>query len=171
MNQLWLYIYCFYRQVHATLTSLLLHLNELDPDVVRACKSALRHAGLLLQYIDEDGNLQDSAINPMLQTHLPDDGKLNYSAFLVDLVKLIVKDHGELVHSTYLPAATSYFKSSVPELRANAALYVGLLCGTSQPKCNENSMKNVTVSLIRLLHDPVKAVRLQAMDAIALMFG
>lgn len=158
-------------QVHATLTSLLLHLNESDLDVVRACKSALRHAGPLLQFIDEAGNIQVSAINSMLQTHLPDGGRLNYGAFLVDLSKLIIKDHGEWISTTYLPAAASYFKSSVPELRANAALYVGLLCGTSQPKCNENSIKNVTVSLIRLLHDPVKAVRLQAMDAIALMFG
>ena len=107
----------------------------------------------------------------MFQTHLPDEGRLNYTTFLTDLVKLIAVDCEEWVISNYLPAATSYFKSSSPELRANAALYVGLLCGASRPIVIASQQRNVSLSLIRLLHDPVKAVRLQAMGAISLMFG
>ena len=141
---------------------MLLHLNESDESVIRACKAALRQAGPLLE---ESGG----QINAMFQTHLPDQGRLNYSAFLTDLVKLMAVDFEDWMSSTYLPAAASYFKSSSPELRSNAALYVGLLCGVSQSTSSQH--RNVTLALTRLLHDPVKPVRLQAMNAISLMFG
>lgn len=140
----------------------MLHLNESDPEVVRACKAALRKAGPLL---DEAGG-----INAMFQTHLPDQGRLNYAAFLTDLVKLMAVDFEDWMSSTYLPAAASYFKSSSPELRSNAALYVGLLCGVS-PQSTSSQHRNVTLALTRLLHDSVKPVRLQAMNAISLMYG
>lgn len=145
-------------QVHATLTSLLLHLNESNPEVVRACKAALRQAGPLLNC---------DAINAMFQTHLPDQGRLNYSTFLKDLVKLMAVDLNEWIMSTYLLAAVSYFKSPAPELRASAALLVGLFC-SHIPSAHHRS---VSLSLTRLLHDPNKVVRLQAMEAIGLMFG
>jgi hypothetical protein len=107
----------------------------------------------------------------MFQAHLPDEGRLNYLTFLTDLVKLIAVDCEEWITSNYLPAATSYFKSSSPDLRANAALFVGLLCGASRLDTIASQQRNVSLSLIRLLHDPVKSVRLQAMSAISLMFG
>jgi hypothetical protein len=107
----------------------------------------------------------------MFQAHLPDEGRLNYLTFLTDLVKLIAVDCEEWITSNYLPAATSYFKSSSPDLRANAALFVALLCGASRLDTIASQQRNVSLSLIRLLHDPVKSVRLQAMSAISLMFG
>lgn len=156
-------------QVHATLTSLLLHLNEPDPEVVRACKAALRQAGSMLEAGEKD---EPTGVNALFQTHLLDDGQLDYVLFLGDLVKLIAAHFEEWVHSTYLPAAASYFKSSVPELRANAALYVGLLCGIKSHGGTAELQQNrsVSISLTRLLHDPVKTVRLQSMEAINLMF-
>lgn len=158
-------------QVHATLTSLLLHLNEGDPSVVRACKLALREAGPLLDRNIEEGTVSIGRVSSMFQTHLPEEGRLNYLTFLTDLVKLIAVDCEEWITSNYLPAATSYFKSPAPELRANAALFVGLLCGASRSTIIATQQRNVSLSLIRLLHDPVKSVRLQAMNAISLMFG
>lgn len=156
--------------MHATLTSLLLHLNESDQVVVRACKLALRQAGPLLDH-NRENKTNGGRISVMFQTHLPDEGRLNYTTFLTDLVKLVAADCEEWVINTYLPAATSYFKSPVAELRANAALYVGLLCGATRPTVIASQQRNISLSLIRLLHDPVKAVRLQAMGAISLMFG
>lgn len=146
-------------------------MNESDPNVIRACKSALRQAGPLLDHNSDTDKAGVGRISTMFQTHLPDEGRLNYVTFLTDLVKLVAVDCEEFVVSNYLPAATSYFKSSAPELRANAALYVGLLCGASRSTIIASQQRNVSLSLIRLLHDPVKAVRLQAMGAISLMFG
>ena len=145
-------------QVHATLTSLLLHLNESDANVVCACKSALRQAGPLLGC---------PTINFMFQTHLPDQGKLNYSAFLTDLVKLMSADLNEFMSTTYLQAAMSYFRSPWPELRANAAFFVGLVCGHTKSL----NTSPISLNLTRLLQDPHKQVRLQAMRAIGLMYG
>lgn len=145
-------------------------MNESDPNVIRACKLALRQAGPLLDSNSED-KVGIGKISAMFQTHLPEEGRLNYTTFLTDLVKLIAVDCEEWLTSTYLPAATSYFKSSSADLRANAALYVGLLCGASRPSIIASQQRNVSLSLIRLLHDPVKTVRLEAMGAISLMFG
>lgn len=156
--------------MHATLTSLLLHLNESDPNVIRACKWALRQAGPLIDSSSDDKS-ETGKISAMFQTHLPDEGRLNYATFLTDLIKLIAVDCEDWITSTYLPAATSYFKSSAPELRANAALFVGLLCGASRSSIIASQQRNISLSLIRLLHDPVKTVRLEAMGAISLMFG
>lgn len=157
--------------MHATLTSLLLHLNEADQSVVRACKVALRQAGPLLDRNIDVNKVNVGRISAMFQTHLPEEGRLNYVTFLTDLVKLIAVDCEEWITSNYLPAATSYFKSPAPELRANAALFVGLLCGASRSSIIATQQRNVSLSLIRLLHDPVKPVRLQAMAAMSLMFG
>lgn len=112
------------------------------------------------------------SINAIFHTYLTNDGQLDYDAFLADLVKLVAVDCEDWVHTTYLPAAASYFKSPTAVLRANAALYVGLLCGvSSNNSSNPSQSRNICLSLTRLLHDPVKAVRLQAMNAISLMFS
>lgn len=129
---------------------------------------ALRQAGPLLE--SSSGEIRSGKISAMFQTHLPDDGRLNYKSFLTDLVKLIAIDCEDWIANTYLPAATSYFKSFAPELRANAALYVGLLCGATRSSTIASQQRNVSLGLIRLLHDPVKTVRLEAMGAISLMF-
>lgn len=44
-------------------------------------------------------------------------------------MKLIAAHLTEHMATTYLQAATSYCKSVAPELRANAALFVGLVGG------------------------------------------
>ena len=104
----------------------------------------------------------------MFQTHLPDGGRLNYIAFLSDLVKLIAVHLSEWMSTIYLQTATSYFKSHFPELRANAALFVGLV-GSHSLKVPHS--RNIAQSLTRLLHDPNKMVRLQAIEAVSLMYG
>lgn len=163
----------FLLQVHATLTSLLIHLNESDVGTVQACKLALRQAGPFFNNhhqgdATEEEKHSSSGINALFQSNLQDGGQLDYLSFITDLIKLMAADYEEWIHSTYLPAGASYFKSSVPGLRANAALYVGLLCGVSR---SHSQNRNISLSLTRLLHDPVKMVRLQAITSISLMYG
>ena len=146
------------------MTSLLLHLNESDAEVIDACQSALLHAAPLLE---QHGNASELAA--IFRAHLADGGgRLNYKKFLTDVVKSM--DSQCPLATTYLPSAISYFKSGVAELRGNAAFYAGLLCGKDSSEFNQQK-RNVATNLIRLLHDPVKSVRLEAMVAINLIFG
>ena len=123
--------------------------------------------------LDADEKGESIGIDALFQTHLSDAGRLDYALFLSDVAKVMAAHFDEWIHSTYLPAAASYFKSSVPGLRANAALYVGLLCGVTSSNGGgiQQNHRSISLSLTRLLHDPVKTVRLQAMEAIGLMFG
>lgn len=68
-------------QLLANFVTILLHLSEPDAQIVRACKVTLRRVCTLLQA---------PRVNAMVQDHLLDHGQLQYDAFVVDLLKLVV---------------------------------------------------------------------------------
>lgn len=71
----------FKEQVHGNLVALLLHLNDENPDVVKACKYTLRKVS---QFLDSP------KVDTMIQEHLLEMGYLHFSHFITDLVKVMV---------------------------------------------------------------------------------
>uniref|UniRef100_A0A665TFB9 Maestro heat-like repeat family member 1 n=1 Tax=Echeneis naucrates TaxID=173247 RepID=A0A665TFB9_ECHNA len=73
----------FKDQIHNVLVSLLLHLVDPNPQVVKACKYAMRVCAPVV------GSEQ---ITTMFQNHLHDDKSLHYGEFINDLTKHLVRD-------------------------------------------------------------------------------
>uniref|UniRef100_A0A8C4D9K4 Maestro heat-like repeat family member 1 n=1 Tax=Dicentrarchus labrax TaxID=13489 RepID=A0A8C4D9K4_DICLA len=72
----------FKDQIHNVLVSLLLHLVDPNPQVVKACKYAMRVCAPVV------GSEQ---ITAMFQNHLHDDKSLHYGEFINDLTKYLVR--------------------------------------------------------------------------------
>uniref|UniRef100_A0A671X0Z1 Maestro heat-like repeat family member 1 n=1 Tax=Sparus aurata TaxID=8175 RepID=A0A671X0Z1_SPAAU len=99
----------FKDQIHNVLVSLLLHLVDPNPQVVKACKFAMRVCAPVV------GSEQ---ITTMFQNHLHEDKSLHYGEFINDLTKYLVR------HT--LSNISMFFKSNWPEVRAGAAMFIGM---------------------------------------------
>lgn len=71
----------YLEQIHSSFVSFILHLNELDENVKKACKFVLRQVGPLIK---------SDSINDLFQSSLLDNKSLHYGEFINDLSKLIV---------------------------------------------------------------------------------
>ncbi|XP_072169220.1 maestro heat-like repeat-containing protein family member 1 [Diadema setosum] len=151
----------FLEQIHTNFVSLLLHLNDEDDEVKAACKLALRKFGPLMG---------SASMNDMFQKHLIEDRKLNYGEFMYDLSKVIIADLLQKVNF-YVMGNVSFFRSSWPDIRGNAAMCVGFLLG-NLPKDNHSliSKDHVCGALIQLLKDPEPSVRIKASEAMSLLY-
>lgn len=72
----------YLEQIHSNFVSFILHLNEQDETVKKACKFVLRQVGPLIK---------SDNINTLFQNCLLDTKSLHYGEFINDLSKLIVK--------------------------------------------------------------------------------
>lgn len=150
----------FLEQIHSNFVSLLLHLNDPDDEVKKACKFSLRKVG---------GLLGSEPINTMFQKLLLDDATLHYGEFMNDLSKLIIKDFPEKVNF-YVMGCVSFYKSMWPEIKSNAALFTGFLLGNlPEERQGVISKEHVCAALILLLKDPTPAVRSSAAEAMSLL--
>ncbi|XP_034336261.2 maestro heat-like repeat-containing protein family member 1 isoform X2 [Magallana gigas] len=151
----------FLEQIHSNLVSLLLHLNDPEIEVKKACKFSLRLLGPLMG---------SEAINNKFQRHLLEDANLIYGEFLNDLAKLMIDDFPDKVNF-YVMGCVSFFKSFWPEIKSNAALFVGYLLG-NLPEARQNaiSKEHVCSALIMLLKDQTPAVRCRAAEAMSLLY-
>uniref|UniRef100_A0A665TI48 Maestro heat-like repeat family member 1 n=1 Tax=Echeneis naucrates TaxID=173247 RepID=A0A665TI48_ECHNA len=91
----------FKDQIHNVLVSLLLHLVDPNPQVVKACKYAMRVCAPVV------GSEQ---ITTMFQNHLHDDKSLHYGEFINDLTKHLVRDTRM---KTSIPAWLGPIKSTI----------------------------------------------------------
>ncbi|PSN35449.1 hypothetical protein C0J52_06619 [Blattella germanica] len=149
----------FEEQIKGNLVCLLLHLDDDNKAVVKACKYALRQAGPLLSA---------ERLNTMLQDHLIDAGKLHYPDFMTDLVKKMVEEMPELL-PTFILSTLVYIKSSWPAIRGNAAMFIGHLYGSlaDSDVVNKVPMDTVCARLIQLLQDDNHGVRAKAAKALS----
>ncbi|XP_041376876.1 maestro heat-like repeat-containing protein family member 1 [Gigantopelta aegis] len=151
----------FLEQIHTNFMSLLLHLNDSEPEVKKGCKYALRMLGPLME---------SEAINEKFQKHLLEDANLFYGEFMNDLSKLIIQDFPEKVNF-YVMACVSFFKSSWDEIKSNAAMFLGFLLGNLPlEKQGMISKEHVCSALIMLLKDPSPTVRAKAAEAMSLLY-
>uniref|UniRef100_A0A8C3Y0X7 Maestro heat like repeat family member 1 n=1 Tax=Catharus ustulatus TaxID=91951 RepID=A0A8C3Y0X7_CATUS len=107
----------FSEQVLNGLVTLLLHLQDPQPDVVKACKFALRMCG---------PSLGCEELREMFGNHLREERGLHYGEFLNDVCKFLMRAHPALL-SRLLSTNLFYFKSPWRELRAAAAMFIGFL--------------------------------------------
>lgn len=150
----------FLEQVHSSMVSLLLHLNDTSHQVVKSCKFALRLIGPLM------GSANVSA---MFQKHLLEEAHLHYGEFINDLAKHIINDFPEKINF-YIMGNVSFFKSTRAEIRGNAAMFTGFLLGNlSQAELQSVSLEHVCGAIIMLLRDAVPAVRIKAAEALSLL--
>ncbi|GCC19613.1 hypothetical protein chiPu_0018423, partial [Chiloscyllium punctatum] len=150
----------FVEQIHSSLVSLLLHLNDSSEEVVKACKFTLRLVGPLLG---------SESVSVMLQKHLLEEANLHYGEFINDLVKHIISDFPEKVNF-YIMGNVSFFKSVWPEIRGNAVMFTGFLLGNlSQDELRSISLEHVCTAIILLLRDGVPSVRIKAAEALSLL--
>ncbi|KFM62094.1 HEAT repeat-containing protein 7A, partial [Stegodyphus mimosarum] len=151
----------FMEQVHGNLIPLLLHLNDEDKHVVKACKYSLRLLGPLLK---------SESMNNMFQKHLLDDAHLHYGEFINDLTKTVIADFPEKV-GFYATSCMSYLKSQFLSIQCNAVSFLGYLLGNLPvEKQNLIPKERVCSALLVLLKDQSSDVRIRAAEALSLLY-
>ncbi|KAM3873621.1 maestro heat-like repeat-containing protein family member 1 [Diretmus argenteus] len=146
----------FKDQIHNVLVSLLLHLVDPNPQVVKACKYAMRVCAPVV------GSDQ---ITAMFQNHLHDDKSLHYGEFINDLTKYLIQDFPSMLNFYHI-SVIQFFKSNWPEVRAGAAMFIGFLLGNLPEELFSHlNMGTVTKGLVMLLQDPDPVVRGKAAEA------
>lgn len=146
----------FKDQIHNVLVSLLLHLVDPNPQVVKACKFAMRVCAPVV------GSEQ---ITTMFQNHLHEDKSLHYGEFINDLTKYLIQDFPGMLNFYHI-SVIQFFKSNWPEVRAGAAMFIGFLLGNLQEEhLSHLNMGTITKGLVMLLQDPDPVVRVKAAEA------
>ncbi|XP_043116564.1 maestro heat-like repeat-containing protein family member 1 [Puntigrus tetrazona] len=146
----------FKDQIHNVLVSLLLHLSDPNPQVVKACKYAMRICAPVI------GSEQISA---MFQNHLLEEKGLHYGEFINDLTKYLVREFPGMLNFYHI-TVIQFFKSNWAEIRAGAAMFIGFLLGNLPDEhFSHMNMGSVTKGLVMLLQDPDPLVRVKAAEA------
>uniref|UniRef100_A0A3P8XIB0 Maestro heat-like repeat family member 1 n=1 Tax=Esox lucius TaxID=8010 RepID=A0A3P8XIB0_ESOLU len=105
----------FKDQIHNVLVSLLLHLNDPNLQVVKACKYSMRVCAPVVG---------SELITTMFQNHLHEDKSLHYGEFINDLTKYIIQDFPGMLNFYHI-TVLQFFKSNWAEVRAGAAMFIG----------------------------------------------
>lgn len=146
----------FRDQIHNVLVSLLLHLSDPNPQVVKACKYAMRVCAPVV------GSEQ---ISTMFLNHLHEDKGLHYGEFINDLTKYLIQDFPGMLNFYHI-TVIQFFKSNWSEIRASAAMFIGFLLGNLPDEhFSHMNMGSVTKGLVILLQDPDPLVRVKAAEA------
>uniref|UniRef100_A0A8C3LZ13 Maestro heat like repeat family member 1 n=1 Tax=Chrysolophus pictus TaxID=9089 RepID=A0A8C3LZ13_CHRPC len=105
----------FFEQILNGLVTLLLHLQDPKPEVVRACKFALRMCG---------PSMGCEGLCDMFLNHLREDRSLHYGEFMNNVCKHLVSSYPEMLTRLVL-TNLFYFKSSWVDIRAAAPMFIG----------------------------------------------
>ncbi|XP_055389561.1 maestro heat-like repeat-containing protein family member 1 [Condylostylus longicornis] len=146
-------------QLFANLFSLLLHLSETDPTIIRACKVTLRKVCCLINA---------PKVNDMAQKHLLDHGQLNYNIFIVDFVKLIGTELKEHIQD-FIESCIPFLRSHWSEIRGNATIVIGVLHNYLPTHNQHNELVGHKIAV--LLKDENVTVRHKAAAALGYFFG
>ena len=150
----------YLEQIFSNLVTILVHMNEDEKNVVYACKQTLCKIGPLI------GNEE---VNQIFQKHLDPSKHIIYGEFLDGLTRKMVTAFPNKLNFFTL-SATLFFKSFYPDIRANAALFVGFMLFHIPPDLQEGiSSEQVSEALIGLLHDATPEVRISCANAISLL--
>lgn len=152
----------FVEQCISNMITLLVHLNEEDKHVVKACKVTLKRLGPLLG---------SEEVNSMFQRHLLDGSHLHYPEFISDLTKVMVIDL-ERHMTTFVTLCLGHIKSLYPTIQCNAVLLLGCLLGNARPELRkELPCERACSALILLLKGEMPEQRCRAAEALSLLYG
>ncbi|KHJ86762.1 HEAT repeat protein [Oesophagostomum dentatum] len=149
----------FMAHLHANIVAILLHLNDEDEDVRKACSMALNRIHPLFSV---------GTFSSVIEREMKD-GRLPGSYFGVqrDLASILALSFPDRVNQ-YALTCSNYFKSSDARIRANAALLTGNMLGVLTPQLRATISKDLIFSsLVLLLKDPEDvSVRIAAARAV-----
>uniref|UniRef100_A0A8C3CQV6 Maestro heat like repeat family member 1 n=1 Tax=Cairina moschata TaxID=8855 RepID=A0A8C3CQV6_CAIMO len=107
----------FFEQILNGLVTLLLHLQDPKPEVVKACKFALRMCG---------PNMGCEGLCDMFLNHLREDRSLHYGEFMNNVCKHLMQSYPEMLNRL-ISTNLFYFKSNWVDIRAAAPMFIGFL--------------------------------------------
>ncbi|XP_063780804.1 maestro heat-like repeat-containing protein family member 1 [Pseudophryne corroboree] len=149
-----------FEQILNGLVTLLLHLQDPKPGVVKACKFALQMCA---------PNIKNQSLADMFLSHLHPDRGLHYGEFMNNVCKHLLQGYPDMI-SRLVQTNISYFKSTWPDIRAAAPMFIGfLVLNMQKEQCNLVDLDHLVTSLVILLKDPVPAVRIKASEAMGLL--
>uniref|UniRef100_A0A4X2MFF3 Maestro heat like repeat family member 1 n=1 Tax=Vombatus ursinus TaxID=29139 RepID=A0A4X2MFF3_VOMUR len=147
----------FFEQIINGLVSLLLHLQDLKPPVVSACKFALRMCG---------PNMGCEELTALFEKQLHDGRGLHFGEFMNDTSKYLMQNFpdtlGRLINTNLF-----YFKSCWEDIRAAAPMFIGfLVLHADKVACEQVDLKQLISALQLLLKDPAPTVRIKAAETL-----
>ncbi|XP_039269337.2 maestro heat-like repeat-containing protein family member 1 [Styela clava] len=150
----------FVEQVHNNLIAILLHLNDDDQSVRKACKVTLQKVSHVLG---------SKAATEMFNKFLHEDAELHYGEFMNDLSKILVRDIPDKTN-VYLMGCVSFFKSHWASIRSNAAMFTGFLMSNAPEDVQHTvTREQICAALIQLLKDSSPGVRAKSAEAMSVL--
>ncbi|KAM4686238.1 maestro heat-like repeat-containing protein family member 1 isoform 2-T2 [Amazona ochrocephala] len=147
----------FLEQILNGLVTLLLHLQDPQPDVVNACKFALRMCG---------PSMGCEGLRAMFRTHLREGRSLHYGEFINDVCKHLMQSFPEMLNRLIL-TNLFYFKSAWVDIRAAAPMFIGfLVLHVDEDHCQQVDLDQLISALNLLLKDPVPSVRMKVAETL-----
>eukprot|EP01125_Pyxidicula_operculata_P019218 TRINITY_DN694_c5_g1_i1.p1 TRINITY_DN694_c5_g1~~TRINITY_DN694_c5_g1_i1.p1 ORF type:complete len:1709 (+),score=479.86 TRINITY_DN694_c5_g1_i1:28-5154(+) len=151
---------------HENLPSIVLHVNDKNEQVQKSFKKALKDVSTLLN---------DDKINTLLNTNhiFSVDCDIDYPDFVHHFVKLLINSFPERISNYVQICLKPYFESQWPEMKANAAYFVGCVLGNVPP----NKRKEIGLlptqyikAIVDLLGDQNMIVRQRAAEACSMLY-
>lgn len=137
--------------------TLLLHLQDPKPEVIKACKFALRMCG---------PNMGCEGLCDMFLNHLHEDRSLHYGEFMNDVCKHLMQNYPEMLNRL-ISTNLFYFKSNWVDIRAAAPMFIGfLVLHVDEEHCKQVDLDQLLSSLNVLLKDPAPAVRMKVAETL-----
>ncbi|KAH0617332.1 hypothetical protein JD844_015381 [Phrynosoma platyrhinos] len=147
----------FFEQILNGLVTLLLHLQDPKPEVIKACKFALRMCG---------PSMGCPVLCDMFQNHLHEDRTLHYGEFMNDVCKHLMQSYPDTL-SRLVATNLFYFKSNWADIRAAAPMFVGfLVLHVDKVHGQQLNLDELIAALTVLLKDPVAAVRVKVAETL-----
>ncbi|KAM6445551.1 maestro heat-like repeat-containing protein family member 1 isoform 2-T2 [Rhynochetos jubatus] len=147
----------FSEQILNGLVTLLLHLQDPKPEVVRACKFALRMCG---------PSVGCEGLCDMFLNLLREDRSLHYGEFLNHVCKHLMQSFPEMLNRL-VSTNLFYFKSNWVDIRAAAPMFIGfLVLHVDEEHCQQVDLDQLISALNLLLKDPVPAVRVKVAETL-----
>ncbi|XP_058035029.1 maestro heat-like repeat-containing protein family member 1 isoform X2 [Ahaetulla prasina] len=147
----------FFEQILYGLVTLLLHLQDPKPEVIKACKFALRLCGPIMGC---------PGLCEMFQKHLHEEWSLHYGEFMNDVCKHLMQSFPEML-SRLVNINLFYFKSNWADVRAAAPMFVGfLILHMDREQSQQLELDELIAALTVLLKDPVTTVRAKAVETL-----
>ncbi|XP_061296895.1 LOW QUALITY PROTEIN: maestro heat-like repeat-containing protein family member 1, partial [Pezoporus flaviventris] len=147
----------FLEQILNGLVPLLLHLQDPQPDVVNACKFALRMCG---------PSMGCEGLRAMFRNHLQEGRSLHYGEFINNVCKHLMQSYPEMLNRLLL-TNLFYFKSTWADIRAAAPMFIGfLVLHVDEDHCQQVDLDQLISALNLLLKDPVPSVRVKVAETL-----
>jgi hypothetical protein len=147
--------------IHQNLPTIILHVQDIDSDVVKACKAALR---LLVPTLGSK-----ELPKPFEQKPFDPDGTVDYDKFAEEFAALWISQFRERI-SDMVTMLVLFFKSEWETVCAGACLIVGyILSKLNEEQLARVNLRHTCTELVSLLRSQSKLIREKAGKVLGLL--